>query len=136
MSGDVSFTEVSGQEDQTEFNSAIATLMRIDAIKKKLIIDTMHEKYYEHFLDLSALYKELVSMLNDKEEETQQDNFILHKKNFRELKEIRRLGRSSIPLKLVEWLDTWEIELKNLEQKHGMNMPKKGDPRYALAGRR
>lgn len=127
---------VDNQEDQTEFNAAIATLMRIDKIKQKLTRDRFEEDYLSHYRGLSSFFMELISVLNDKEEAEELPNFMKHKKNYRELKILMGKSKNSVPLRLIDWLDEWERVLKNLEQKHGMNLPKKGDPRYALAGRR
>ena len=123
------------EKDQTEFNAAIATLMRIDAIKKQLIFDVLTDNHTGRYRDITAFYLELVSVLKEEEEKTQLPKFKQHRKNQRELNDYVGREKGRIPAKLIDWLDDWEMELKNLEQKYGLNMPKKFDPRFAMAGR-
>jgi len=124
------------EQDQTEFNAAIATLMRIDVIKKHLIEDVSEDKHLSRYRHLSAFYLELVSIIKDDEEKIQTPKFKQHQRNYMALKEIKDSNKAKIPANLIDWLNDWEIELKNVEQKYGLNMPKKFDPRFAMAGRR
>ena len=123
-------------QDQSEFNAGIATLMRLDAIKKQLIDDNLGDNYLQRYRDLAAYYLELVSIIKDKDEEIYNPFFDTHKKNFRLLRAMYSKNTLMIPLNLIDWLDTYEMKLRNLEQSYGLNIPKKLDPRFALAGGR
>ena len=124
------------EEEQSEFNSAIATLRRIDEIKKGLIVSTVESNYDMQFRYLKALFKELVSFMDEKDDKFQQQRFKDVRKNYNEFKDLIRRGKKMIPVSIIDSFDDWEIELKEIEQKYGMNMPKKNDPRFALAGGR
>jgi len=67
--------EEAKEEDKTEFNSAIATLKRIDEIKKGLIIATVNQNYDMKFKYLKALFLELIQVMNDTDDKKQQDKF-------------------------------------------------------------
>jgi len=123
-------------EEQTEFNSAIATLKRIDEIKKGLIVATVSENYEYQFRYLKALFKELISIMDKEDDKAQQERFKEVRKNYYAYRECIRQGKKQIPAMIIDSFDDWEIELKELEQQYGMNMPKKADPRYAMASRR
>jgi len=127
--------EQASQEDQTEFNSAIATLRRIDEIKKGLIVSTINQDYDMKFRYLKALFLELVSIMSEKDDKFQQQRFKQVRTNYNAYKNALRTGKESISVSVIDSFDDWEIELKEMEQKYGMNMPKKSDPRYALMGR-
>jgi len=125
-----------GEEQQTEFNSAIATLRRIDEIKKGLINSTVSQDYDMKFKYLKALFLELVSIMDSKDDKKQQERFKQVRDNYNKYREAIRLGRQTISVSIIDSFDDWEIELKEMEQKYGMNMPKKSDPRYAMSGGR
>ncbi len=118
--------------DESDFNSAVATLMRIDNIKKGLILATINSEYLDHYRYLVAYYLELISIMNDTEEEEQQNNFDRHLRYERELKNLLEHNPTKIPIKYLNWLFIWERLLKNIEQKHGLNMPEKQKSRWSL----
>ena len=122
--------------DQSEFNAGIATLMRLDAIKKQMINDNLEENYLQLYLDLATYYKELVSIITDKDELEFKPLFDQHKKNYQQFKAGWNGNKKNIPMALVDWLDEYEIKLRNLEQRYGLNIPKKLDARYGLSGGR
>jgi len=119
------------EEEQSEFNSAIATLKRIDVIKQGLIMATTTEDFDMKWKFLKALFFELVSVMDNKDDEEQRTRFFEVRKKYNEYQAALRTNQKSIPCSVVDAFDDWEIELKNTEQKYGMNMPKKSDPRYA-----
>lgn len=123
------------EEEQSEFNSAIATLKRIDIIKKGLIESTVSENHEMQFKYLKAYFKELVSIMNKKDDMTQRKRFHEVRKNYYTFKDAIRTGKKSIPGSIIDSFDDWEIELKEMEQQYGMNMPKRQDSRFALARR-
>ena len=119
------------QENQTEFNASIATLKRIDQIKRILDGANLMGDQDKRFKALKTLFFELISIFKEADDIKQQARF----------KEVRAIynawgmktNRGLTPANVVDTLDDWEIELKNLEQSYGLNMPKKKDPRYAMA---
>lgn len=122
--------------DQSEFNAGIATLMRLDAIKKKMINDNLEENHIERYKDLATYYLELVSIIKDKDEGIYNPLFNTHKKNYQKLKGYWEKKAINIPMELIDWLDTYEMKLRNLEQSYGLNIPKKLDGRYSMGGGR
>lgn len=129
--------------EDSEFNAGIATLRRLDEIKKHLDNDTETKQYESKFLHLNAFYNELHSMMSKEqrikigdnkmsERELQEQTFTLvwdklelfHKHNISE-KEFAIL------------LNNWELELRDIEQEHNLNMPMGKDKRWSLGtGRR
>lgn len=127
--------EAASEEKQSEFNSAIATLKRIDVIKKGLIESTLSKNIDTQWLFLKAYYKELVSVMDDKDDKAQRMKFMHTRKAYNEYRNAVRMKKPFIPINILDAIDDWEVELKNIEQRYGMNMPKKADPRFAMAGR-
>jgi len=127
--------EEAKEEEKTEFNSAIATLKRIDEIKKGLIIATVNQNYDMKFKYLKAFFLELIQIMDEKDDKAQQGRFKEVRKNYNTYRDAIRTGKKMIPVSIVDSFDDWEIELKNLEQKYNMGMPKQSDPRFAMAGK-
>lgn len=122
------------EHDQSDFNSAIATLMRIDEIKKQILIASAKEDYLLHYRFLFDYYKELSAMFNKVHSEEQTIKFIWMKNQYYTLRRCLKFNRKA-PISCYTDLDLWEIDLRKLEQEYGMNMPKKQDARWALASR-
>jgi len=120
---------------QSEFNSGIAKLMRIDKIKQGLIIATINNDYGLQFRCLKAYYKELISVMKDEDDNKQRDKFKDVRKNYNEYRKALTNGKKSIPMNIIDAFEDWEVELRNLDQKYGMDMPKKADPRFLMAGK-
>ena len=123
------------ESEQSEFNSAIATLIRIDMIKKGLIESTVRENINMQWRFLKAYFKELISVLSDKDEPKQIEIYRKLATMMKEYGSLKQRGAVNPMPGIIDELDNWEINLKNLEQSYGMNMPKKVDPRYAMGGR-
>jgi len=123
------------EQDMSEFNAAIATLMRIDAVKKQLIMSTLHHNYDEKFKCLAAYFCELISIMKNEDDKKQYERYKEVSVEYYNHLEDKRKG---LPPKIKTWeaMMDWEIELRNIEQKYGLNLPKKADPRYAMANRR
>jgi hypothetical protein len=124
------------EEQQTEFNAAIATLMRIDEIKKGMALATVREDYDLKWKFLKAYFFELISVMDSEDDGTQRQKFLDVRQSYNIYRHAKLIGQKYIPSKVVDSIDDWEIELRNIEQRYGMNLPKKADPRYALATRR
>lgn len=136
--------EKAPDEEQSEFNSAIATLMRIDKIKQVLIQSTLSHDYTLKYNTLVAYFSELVSVMDNKDDGEQKDRLFGKDDNgeriygvmdyYHQYLRLKSQGRNPT-LDIWKTFIEWEIELKNIEQKYGMNMPKRSDPRYAMGGR-
>ena len=130
---------MSNEDQQSTFNSALATLYRIDQIKQGLNIATVQEDYVMKYKFLKAYFLELLSVISPKDEQLQRPTLKRVTDNYYKLKEIlsKEGGKKimKIPRVLIESFDLWESELRNLEQRYGMNIPKSKDARFALSGR-
>lgn len=114
---------------ESEFNSGLALIFQLDAIEKGLIHATINSDYRLHYRMLVAYFKTLCNQATDKEEEEQIKLWHKVRENFYIIEDMLRKGNKKIPNKLLEIFDYWEIQLRNVKQKHGLGMPKK-DPRY------
>jgi len=130
---------MSNEDQQSTFNSALATLYRIDQIKQGLNIATVQEDYVMKYKFLKAYFLELISVISPKDEQLQRPTLKRVTDNYYKLKEIlsKEGGKKimKIPRVLIESFDLWESDLRNLEQRYGMNIPKNKDARFALSGR-
>ena len=130
---------MSNEDQQSTFNSALATLYRIDQIKQGLDIATVQEDYVMKYKFLKAYFLELISVISPKDEQLQRPTLKRVTDNYYKLKEIlsKEGGKKimKIPRVLIESFDLWESDLRNLEQRYGMNIPKSKDARFALSGR-
>jgi len=130
---------MSNEDQQSTFNSALATLYRIDQIKQGLDIATVQEDYVMKYKFLKAYFLELISVISPKDEQLQRPTLKRVTDNYYKLKEIlsKEGGKKvmKIPRALIESFDLWESDLRNLEQRYGMNIPKNKDARFALSGR-
>lgn len=114
--------------EEKEFNSGLALIFQLDAIEKKLVEATVLGDIDMHYKILVAYFKTLVNQINDKEEAIQIKNWEKVRQDYYKIKQLMHLEKK-VPIELSESLDAWEIELRNLKQKHGLGMPAK-DPRY------
>ena len=131
---------MSNEDQQSTFNSALATLERIHAIKQGLDISTVREDYVMKYKFLKAYFLELISVISPKDEQLQRPTLKRVTDNYYKLKEIiaKEGGKDvmKIPRILIESFDLWESDLRNLEQRYGMNIPKSADARFALSSKR
>lgn len=126
------------EADQSEFNAGIATLMRINEIKKWLDICTIKGDPIEHFKHLKAFWKEIDSQLPEKPKDKKQETVSIQHEQQEKYNIMNNHYKNYINKKLkkilfIDYLDYWEIELRRLEQTYGLNMPKKSDGRWAMA---
>lgn len=125
---------IRNEADESEFNAAIATLYRIDELKKFLALATVNEDQLMHFKYLRAYYKELESSMNKEDKQRQYTNYTELSSKYMYRKQCIMNKRKVAP-NISPELDKWELELRNLEQKYGLNLPKKKDARWAMARR-
>lgn len=119
-------------EELSEFNSGLALIYQLDAIEKQLVIVTVEQDIDRHYRLLIAYFKTLCNQTSDKEEEEQINNWEIVRKKYYQFSDAKRKGKKSVPANLIEAFDWWEIQLRNLKQKHGLGMPKK-DLRYSMS---
>ena len=119
------------QPIQAEFNSGLAIIFQLDNIEKELILATYNSDYQSQYRLLTAYWKTLYPHCkkDDKEKYIAMWNQI--KENMRKITDATNKGKNKIPKSLIDELDFWEMELRELKQKHGLGMPKK-DPRFAM----
>jgi len=115
---------------EAEFNSGLALIFQLDAIEKGMIHATINSDYKLHYRMLVAYFKTLCNQASDKEEAEQLKIWDLVRNNHKKIGELKAKGHKKIPSYLLESFDYWEIQLRNLKQKHGLGMPKR-DPRYS-----
>ena len=121
-------------KDQSEFNAAIAKLMRIDKIEQLLIASTLDHDYDDKYRALTAYFHELISIMNDKDDELQQIRWEeISLMYYQYLDDVNKFKKP----RLIVWheLLKWETELRNIEQRYGLALPKKADARHSLGGR-
>lgn len=124
------------EEDRSEFNAGIATLKRCDEIKKWIVVAKLSENiplYYKH---LDAFFTELYPMLSESKEVekgiSERRYFIDKSRQANNIfKKWKKEKKITFPDK--DFLEEWELELRDIEQIKGMNLPKKADARFALA---
>ena len=129
---------LSNESQMSTFNSALATLYRIDQIKQGLDVATIKEDYIMKYKFLKAYFLELISVISPADEKLQRPTLRKITDNYYKLKDLMTKQNEKgirIPRSLIESFDLWESDLRNLEQRYGMNIPKAKDARFALSGR-
>ena len=123
------------ESDQSEFNAAIANLMLINEVKKLLILSTLHHNYDEKYNSLTAYFMAMISIMKDKDDEEQELRWKEVTKLYYEYLGLKKKNKAP-PISIWEEFLKWEIELRNMEQKYGLALPKKQDARFAMASSR
>lgn len=124
--------EIIDESDQSKFNAGIATLMRLNELKKWLAIETIRQEPAKHFLHLKAYWKELDNQFpSSKKDNSQEEQLEKFKEMFKHNTAFMKGELSKVIFS--NYLDMWEIELRRLEQKYGLNMPKELDSRWAMS---
>lgn len=125
--------------DQSEFNAAIATLMRLDNIKKWLGKYTVEVDVESKYKCLVAYWVELDCVLSKEKRKVDgyEDKITEQEEQYNNYKQFQQVMSTYSPNPVTDkdlWakLMEWEIELRRLEQKHNMNMPMGKDVRWAL----
>jgi len=134
--------------DKSEFNAGIAALMRVHETKKWLLALTDTTNILEYIKYLKMFYKELYPMMTTKKNKVRnaQNEFVEEEKSEREQQEdnyklcqqirYRILSGDKITNDERNSLEQWELELRDIDQQKDMNIPRKGDMRFALSSRR
>lgn len=109
----------------------MATTFRISKIKDELALATIQRDHLRKFDLLGAYYLELMSILNEPEITECDALYIEVKSNYWEYKSAIATGKKTINKSIIDNIFNFEKKLRMLEQKHDLNLPKKGDPRFA-----
>ncbi len=124
---------VEGGQEQSQFNSSIAVLMRID-LCLKVIDDSIGKLDYENFFMWTlSLYGELAPVMSPEQRDQHDKYFESALSSFQSIIEKKR----NTPTFYTEEFKTifaWGVELKMFMQDKGMYISK-NDPRYAMATR-
>ena len=112
---------------ESDFNAGIATLRRLDELKKNMIYDTINNEPEGLFFHLKAFWKELDPIINTTFQKAQLENYLGIYDLYRKWKK-NELNKEA----LVARLDEWELELRGLEQKYKLNMPMGRDKRWVV----
>lgn len=123
--------ELAPENQQGEFNQAVAYQYRLHLIFLRLDNATINKNYEEQYLLLRGLFKELYPVMNPKERERQK---ILKSQAIQSINNYRIAQRKGMKMMggLLEGLDEWELDLRDITQHHNMLMPIKKDSRYAV----
>ena len=125
----------SPEQEQSEFNQGIATLMRIHSCLLELIIASTENNYVRHYELLRVLYKELRPMMNDTERKEFNEYGKDMERAHTELRLALGRGHKTINKNIIDRFDHFELELRDIIQKHHMGLPQKKDSRYALSSK-
>lgn len=130
------------ESDQSEFNSGIATLQRLHEIKKWLASATIQDNPTMLFFHLKAFFKELYPIFSkekkdkedkkDKKQSEREEQEEFYQSCLEAVNEYKKEKDVDKKNELMQGLDVWELSLRDLEQKHGLNMALKGDGRFSL----
>lgn len=132
--------DVFDESELSEFNAAIATLMRIHEIKKWLAVATEQDNLYFYYKHIKMFYKELAPMFKTTKEKDAGKDIQTEKElqeAFWEAARILNFNTTDEKEKkeILIFLEEWELELRQIEQDKGMNLPKKPDARWSLSRR-
>ena len=122
------------EEEQSEFNQAIASLQRIHSSLLEIDAAVFNEDYKKYYKALLLFWREMDCVLNDKERTAIKELKATSDDNWDKLKNAysQKAGPVSIDKNVIQSFENLEMELRRLMQNHNMNFPKKSDPRYAL----
>lgn len=123
------------EEEQSEFNQAIASLQRIHSSLLEIDAAIYNEDYRKYYKALLLFWREMDCVLNTKERENIKTLKDKADDNWRKLTEAYQQKNVSISKEILQSFEDLEIELRRLMQNHNMNFPKKADPRYALSNK-
>ena len=75
-------------------------------------------------------------MMNDTEKKEHNGIFLSVRKNFRIYETAIRERKGSVSTSVLDSMDEWEFQLRDIMQAKGLLMPRKSDARFALASRK
>jgi len=116
----------------SQFNSGLATIYRLDEIQKGLDHATVKQDIDLHYKLLLVYWKELYPIADKKDRRMHMDMWKAVSNNYKEIKREIKKNSNKINIELMNSFHYWEMELRDLQQKHGLGMPKKDDPRHSM----
>lgn len=123
------------ENEQSEFNQAIATLMRIHSALLELGHATSTNNPRKKYYFLKVLKFEVKPVMNDKErtenEKYEKDIEIANN----EINKAYSNKTFKVNRDTIKKLDIYEEFLRDVIQRHNLGLPQKKDPRYALANK-
>ncbi|GAG54528.1 unnamed protein product [marine sediment metagenome] len=124
--------EILSDEDKSQFNAGIATLQRCNEIKKFLAASSGDPESCLKYIKM--FYKELYPMMSMTKKSNERSIQVAY---WQKGKEIEKKFAEGIQINQDDrdFLDEWELELRDIEQVKNMNIPKTADSRWGLAGR-
>lgn len=119
---------------ESEFNAVIASLRRMDEIKKYLALSTINKDFKAQFYYLKAFWKEIHPILNPTAKDGKPTEREEQIKNYLELRTLIEQNTDGLNNNMIiDKLDEWELTLRELEQSHKLNFPTGRDIRWAMS---
>lgn len=123
-------------EEQSEFNQAIASLYRIHSALIEIDIATLQTDLIKQYKSLLVLYKEVYPLLNDKERQAIKPHKIEADLNYALLQELLSAKKNPYRKSIHASFEQFELQLRDYMHKHKLGLVTKGDAHFALSSRR
>ena len=72
-------------------------------------------------------------MMNKKEREEQRLLMGRAKQGLQQIRNAQKHNKGKVNSEYIDWIDGWELTLRDIMQQKGMLMPKADDPKYAIS---
>ena len=115
--------------NESEFNSGLAIIYQLDSIEKEMHQATIEQNYKRQYLAMICYFKTLWSHMTQKEKEFHLKMWNNMKQNYKILQTTVIKGKNTVPTRILDSFNYWELELRDTKQRHGLGMPEK-DKRY------
>lgn len=124
------FSMVDDVKDQSEYNDSLGYLRRINACLTMAQDASMNSNVRAWLAALSALSRELSTEMNDAAKRYVEDKIIELNNDIIKAESGRFSGK--IPAELVMKLHKWDVELRAINDKAGLQIKRKEDRRFGL----
>jgi len=124
--------EFSLEQEQGEFNQAIAYQYRLHMIFMYLDNATIKRDYDNQYRLLRSLYKELYPMMNPQERIIHEEHKRQATEAYTQITDAQNRNKKTIKSRTLNVFDDWEISLRDLTQRKNMLMPQKKDSRLNI----
>lgn len=138
-------------EIEAKFNFGISHLQRLDYVCRGLIVAAIKRDYDMQYRFLKCFFKEMINqtepfkrekkdgkVIKTQEQTEERKLFIGWKQKadaaYKQYTEAVSKRKTTIPKQIIQDFDDAEYYLRDLMQEKGLDMPKKGDARYAMGG--
>ena len=122
-------------EEQGEFNQAIAYLYRLDNCLKGLNMASLTNNIPMRYKYLVEFYRELRAMMSKEEKADHKVDRETVREQWEIYEKAMMTGKNKCPA-VEKCFELWELDLRDCMKKHGLLMPSKSDPRFALGSKR